>query len=158
MWGTLGLAPGAGGAPSGSRHLLPYFHVDLWPRHGRLPPASESPALPVSSPPSTPHRPSAPLRRPQRGVCCQLPAEGIGVYGARGHAGGYSTFLVALLGGAPGVGVGGRQDGGGKTVWGRLGPPAARGPGARSAMLGEGKTRRQSWLWQRLGAPPATRA
>lgn len=31
------------------------------------------------------------------------------------------------------------QDGGRRTFLGRLGPPAARGPGARSAMLGEGR-------------------
>lgn len=37
-------------------------------------------------------------------------------------------------------------------------PPAARGPGARPAMLGEGKARRRPGLWLRLGAPPATRA
>lgn len=37
-------------------------------------------------------------------------------------------------------------------------PPAARGPGARSAVLGEGNARRRPGLWLRLGAPPATRA
>lgn len=50
------------------------------------------------------------------------------------------------------------QDGGRRTFLGRLGPPAARGPGARSAMLGEGKERRRPGLWLRLGAPPVTRA
>lgn len=39
------------------------------------------------------------------------------------------------------------------TVWGRLGPPAARGPGARSAMLGEGKPRRQSPALAAPGSP-----
>lgn len=48
--GTLRQALRAGGAPSGSRHLLPYFHVDLWPRHRCPPPFSESPGSPVSSP------------------------------------------------------------------------------------------------------------
>lgn len=42
------LSLGAEGAPSGSRHLLPYFHVDLWPRRRRLSRSPESPDPPVS--------------------------------------------------------------------------------------------------------------
>lgn len=60
VWGTLTLALGAGGAPSGSRHLLPYFHVDLWPGHRRLPRSPESPDSPVSN---TPRSAAAPLPR-----------------------------------------------------------------------------------------------
>lgn len=45
VWGTLRLALGAGGAPSDSRHLLPYFHVDLWPRLRRLLPSPECQVL-----------------------------------------------------------------------------------------------------------------
>lgn len=46
--------------------------------------------------------PEAPERLPQRGVSCQLPAESIGVSGARGQAGGDRIFLVSLPGVAPG--------------------------------------------------------
>ena len=127
VWGTLMLGLGAEGAPSGSRHLLPYFHVDLWPRRRRLSRSPESPDPPVSgtrSPTASP--PEALQKLPQRGVSCQLPAEGVGVCRARGHAGGDSTFQVSLPGGAPGgeslAGWGRR------TVWEGLGPPAARGP------------------------------
>ena len=125
--GTLMLSLGAEGAPSGSRHLLPYFHVDLWPRRRRLSRSPESPDPPVLGTRSSTTRPPEALQQlPQRGVYCQLPAEGIGVCRARGHAGGDSTFLVSLPGGAPG---GESPAGWGRrTVWGRLGPPAARGP------------------------------
>lgn len=78
--GTLRLALGAGGAPSGSRHLPPYFHVDLWPGHRRLPRSPESPDPPPQSP--IPRvlllPPRGSPKRPQRGVSCQLPAEGLG--------------------------------------------------------------------------------
>lgn len=147
--GTLRLALGAGGAPSDSRHLLPYFHVDLGPRHRRLPPTPESPSAPVSG---TPRAASGPLRLITGARRAEFPAScllwmDIGVCGARGRAGGDNTFLESPPGGEGG------QDDGGRTVWGPLGPPAARGPGARSAMLGEGKARRRPGLWLLPGSP-----
>lgn len=92
--------------------------------------------------------PAAPRRRPQRGVSCQLPAKGLGGCGARGHAGGDRTFLVSLPAEPPGRKA--RQDGGGKTVWGRLGPPCGARP---RCALGSAGGREREAASRALAAP-----
>lgn len=71
MWGTLRLALGAGGAPSDSRHLLPYFHVDLGPGLRRLSPSPECPGPRVSR---TPRAAAGPPRLPVGARSAEFPA------------------------------------------------------------------------------------
>lgn len=68
--GTLRLAVGAEGAPSGARHLLPYFHVDLWPRIGRC----LSPTAPAQEPPTPQLAAAGPPQRPIGARSAEFPA------------------------------------------------------------------------------------
>lgn len=152
--GTLRLALGAGGAPSDSRHLLPYFHVDLGPRHRRLPPTPESPSAPVSGTPraaSGPPRLITGARRAEFPASCLLWMD-IGVCGARGRAGGDNTFLDPPRGGKVGRMTAVGLFGGPWVPPRRAAPVHARrcwGKGRRGGVPGSGCS---------LGAPPATRA